>query len=125
MSTLLAMPAVAATPTSAHFAADFDVLSDLRARHGDLEIPVVEFSEDRWDFSQVPGRPAYRHTSQMVTDFAAVCDPSLRLTAKELVAAMLCPEHPAVQAVATRRLTPLPVATSVTAPTRSAGFSTG
>lgn len=102
-------PTVAATPESRHFAGDLDVLEELRALHPDIAVPAVRFADDVSDFSQVPGRPAYLSTSELITDFMTIPDPWLRLAVKELLAAMLCPCHPEVQTVATRRHTPFPV----------------
>ena len=54
------------------------------------------FEDDRWDFTDVVGLPVEMSLANRRFDFAAITDPRWRLVAKELVLAMLAPQHPAV-----------------------------
>jgi hypothetical protein len=54
------------------------------------------FEDDRWDFTDVVGLPVEMSLANRRFDFAAITDPRWRLVAKELVLAMLAPQHRAV-----------------------------
>lgn len=54
------------------------------------------FDTDVWDFTAVAGLPIQMPPSEKIFDFAAIADPRWRLTAKELIFALLVPGHPAV-----------------------------
>jgi integrase len=54
------------------------------------------FDEDVWDFTEVIGLPVQMGLSLRVLDFTRITDPAWRLVAKELIAALLAPRHPAV-----------------------------
>ncbi len=60
----------------------------------DARRPV--FEDDLWDFTDVIGLPVEMALANRRLDFAAITDPRWRLAAKELVLAMLVPQHPAV-----------------------------
>ena len=65
------------------------------------------FEHDLWDFTDVIGLPVEMSLANRRFDFSAITDPRWRLTAKELVLAMLAPRHPAVAALPRAYRTPL------------------
>ena len=65
------------------------------------------FEHDLWDFTDVIGLPVEMSLANRRFDFSAITDPRWRLTAKELVLAMLAPRHPAVAALPQAYRTPL------------------
>ncbi|MGH3410553.1 MAG: hypothetical protein ACRDRJ_49860 [Streptosporangiaceae bacterium] len=68
--------------------------------HAGLGLPAgvarPAFDQDLWDFTDVVGLPVQMPRFQRRFDFTAITRPGWRLTAKELVFAMLAPRHPAV-----------------------------
>ncbi len=54
------------------------------------------FDDDLWDFSDVAGLPVVLGLNKRRFSFAQITDPRWRLTAKELIFAMLVPRHEAV-----------------------------
>ena len=88
------------------FEEDFDVMSGYRLSYSG-EFPTVRFAATVWDFTSVPDIPKGLARSYLVIDWSRV-DSRWRLLVKELLAAMLCPLHPAVVALPQRRQWPLP-----------------
>jgi hypothetical protein len=88
------------------FDEDLDVMSGYRLSYSG-EFPAVRFGATVWDFSSVPDIPKGLARSYLVIDWNRV-DPRWRLLIKELLAAMLCPLHPAVVSLPHRRQWPLP-----------------
>ncbi|MFZ0379126.1 MAG: hypothetical protein WCD11_29455 [Solirubrobacteraceae bacterium] len=88
------------------FDEDFDVMSGYRLSYSG-EFPKVRFGATVWDFSSVPDIPKGLTRSYLVIDWNRV-DSRWRVLVKELLAAMLCPLHPAVVALPQRRQWPLP-----------------
>jgi hypothetical protein len=72
---------------------------------GDAERPV--FDNDLWDFTDVIGLPVQMPLYQRRFDFTPIAQPGWRLVAKELVLAMLVPQHPAVALLPRAYRTPL------------------
>ena len=88
------------------FDEDFDVTSGYRLSYSG-EFPTVRFGATVWDFSSVPDIPKGLARAYLVIDWTRV-DSRWRPLVKELLAAMLCPLHPAVVALPQRRQWPLP-----------------
>ena len=65
------------------------------------------FDHDLWDFTDVVGLPVQMPRYQRRFDFTAITHPGWRLVAKELVLAMLAPQHPAVALLPRAYRTPL------------------
>lgn len=65
------------------------------------------FDHDLWDFTDVIGLPVQMPLHQRRFDFTAIIHPGWRLAAKELVLAMLAPQHPAVALLPRAYRTPL------------------
>jgi integrase len=65
------------------------------------------FDHDLWDFTDVIGLPVQMPRYQRRFDFTAITHPRWRLVAKELVLAMLAPQHPAVALLPRAYRTPL------------------
>ncbi|MEE1829256.1 hypothetical protein PUR61_44900 [Streptomyces sp. BE20] len=74
-----------------------------------FQVPV--FDEDFWDFSGVVGLPRALAPSSRRADFTKIVDPSLRLTAKEYVFAVLAPMHETVLALPDANRAPVKPAT--------------
>ena len=51
------------------------------------------FEQDTWDFGHVIGLPAYMKQRSRRLEFAGICNPAWRTTAKEYCAALLAPGH--------------------------------
>ncbi len=88
------------------FDEDFDVMSGYRLSYCG-EFPTVRFAATVWDFTSVPDIPKGLARAYLVIDWNRV-DSRWRVLVKELLAAMLCPLHPAVVALPQRRQWPLP-----------------
>ncbi len=88
------------------FDEDFDVMSGYRLSYSGA-FPTVRFAATVWDFTSVPDIPKGLARAYLVIDWNRV-DSRWRLLVKELLAAMLCPLHPAVVALPQRRQWPLP-----------------
>lgn len=65
------------------------------------------FDQEMWDFTHVVGLPVEMPGHQRRFDFTAITRPAWRLTAKELMLAMLAPHHPAVIQLPRAYRTPL------------------
>lgn len=65
------------------------------------------FDHDVWEFTHVIGLPVQMPRFQRRFDFTAITNPGWRLVAKELVLAMLAPQHPAVALLPRAYRTPL------------------
>ena len=99
----------AATPAASVFAsadvaraAGFTVTGGARG-------PV--FDDDVWDFTAVERLPAQLSRAAKLWDFTAVTDPGFRLAAKELLFALLAPQHRAVAALPHAYRVPLAIPT--------------
>jgi len=84
---------LAGPPSSPFAGADVCEHAGLRLP-GDAARPV--FDDDLWNFTDVIGLPVQMPRYQRRFDFTAITRPGWRLTAKELMFALLAPRHPAV-----------------------------
>ena len=70
------------------------------------------FEDDEWDFACVIGLPVQMSLASRRFGFAAIRDPRWRLTAKELIIAMLAPRHEAVAPLPRAYRTPVHLRTA-------------
>ena len=69
------------------------------------------FDDDVWDFTAVARLPAQLTRAAKLWDFTAITDPGFRLVAKELLFALLAPQHQAVAALPHAYRVPLAIPT--------------
>lgn len=69
------------------------------------------FDDDIWDFSVVAHLPVQVPRAAKLWDFTAITDPGFRLTAKELLFALLAPRHEAVAVLPRAYRVPLAIPT--------------
>jgi hypothetical protein len=69
------------------------------------------FDDDVWDFTAVARLPAQLTRAVKLWDFTAITDPWFRLAAKELLFALLAPQHQAVAALSHAYRVPLAIPT--------------
>ena len=70
------------------------------------------FDDDLWDFTDVAGLPVSLALAVRRFSFAQIADPRWRLTAKELIFAMLVPRHEAVAELPRAFRTPMHLTTA-------------
>jgi hypothetical protein len=70
------------------------------------------FEDDEWDFTHVIGLPVRLNLGKRRFDFTLIPDQRWRLVAKELIAAMLAPQHEAVATLSRAYRTPVHIATA-------------
>lgn len=99
----------AATPAASVFAGAEVARAAGFAVTGGARGPV--FDDDVWDFTAVARLPAQLSRAAKRWDFTAVTDPGFRLVAKELLFALLAPQHPAVAALSRAYRVPLAIPT--------------
>jgi hypothetical protein len=100
-------------PTAAHLPADESRSPFAGAdvcRQAGLSLPYGAerplFDDDLWDFTHVIGLPVQMAPRERRFEFAQITDPGWRLVVKELMLAMLAPQHPAVAALPRAYRTP-------------------
>ena len=69
------------------------------------------FDDDVWDFTAVARLPAQLTRAAKLWDFTAITDPGFRLAARELLFALLAPQHQAVAALPHAYRVPLAIPT--------------
>jgi hypothetical protein len=74
--------------------------------------PRPRFEDDRWDFCQVIGLPAYLPKCARRLEFSGILNPRWKMVAKEYIAASMAPGHQAVRMLPHANRTPKAVNTS-------------
>lgn len=104
MTSTIATAAPDVQPRSPFTGADICRDTGLALPHG---TPRPVFNDDRWDFTDVVGLPVQMALCRRRFDFTTITDPRWRLVAKELILALLAPNHDAVVPLPRAYRTPL------------------